>query len=307
MTGSTAGSRSGSSGPEDSAVSFAARRRLGRLLKELRENKGITVEQAYRHIDRSRPWFWRLEEGLAGISIKPNVDVGLLCDLYGVDDPEHRSGLMSLAADTRVKGWFQPYRTLLPPQFDIYLGLESVAAEFLWYEAELVPGLLQTAEYAEEVMREEGGHDEPAIAKLVALRLRRQEILTRRRPAPPLVNVVLNEAVVRRPVGGPTTMTGQLRHLTELGELPNVSLRIVPFTAGLHRGVVAGPFVVMQFSDKDDPPMVYVDGFTGVLLFKEAREISKFEGAFDEIRKCSLDDESSRELINKVIEEQQNV
>jgi hypothetical protein len=158
--------------------------------------------------------------------------------------------------------------------------LEEAAARFLWYEAELVPGLLQTAEYARTLIRADNpGVDDDEIERRVQLRIARQSLITRVTAAPEF-RVVLNESILRRPVGGNHVIRAQLRRLVEVSDLPNVALKVLPFDVGMHAGIMSGPFVVLEFpvsgnGRASEPPTVYVDGFTGSLFLDKPNEINR--------------------------------
>jgi Domain of unknown function (DUF5753)/Helix-turn-helix domain len=280
-----------------------ARRRLGEELRKLREACGMTVDFAANEIERARQTLWKMEVGKPGVRIL-NKDVKALGTLYGAPK-ELVYGLLGMAEVTRVKGWAQSFADILPPNFDMYIGLEESASKLCWYEPELIPGLMQTAEYARELIQVPDlgspARDEAEIERRLEVRLRRQQVLTRDKPEPASLHVVLNEAVVRRPIGGPEVMAAQLRHVNDLGKLPNVSVRILPFTAGMHTGLISGPFVLATFLVGD--PVVYVDLFTGSQFLDKARQIDRYDFVFTEIRKRTLNERASRALISQAEKE----
>lgn len=291
------------SGVTGGSGSMAARRRLGRLLSELREAKGITQGEAADHIERVPSTLYRMETGKPGVRIRVKQDIHGLCELYEVDAAT-REGLVQLAEATRVKGWYQPYRDLLvQTNFDSYVGLEQDAAELDTYETQLVPGLLQTERYVRTLVSvpDTRERDADEIDRRVRLRLGRQQILTR--PDPVRLDAVLSEAVLRQLVGGPELMDEQLRHLIAAGELSNVSVRVLPLAAGLHDGLVSGSFVILRFPDGNESPMVYSDVLLGGLWFEEAREIARFTLAFTNISEHALDERASRDLIHRTAKE----
>jgi hypothetical protein len=171
---------------------------------------------------------------------------------------------------------------------DLYIGLESAASEINGYEPELVPGLFQTADYVRTIIATylpELGPEE--IERRVALRMARQTLITRVTARPALVAVV-NEAVLHRPVGGPRVMRDQLRRLLELEELPNVSVRVVPFAIGLHRGVSSSRFTLLRFpvnsaGRESEPPVVYIEGITGALYLDKPHEVERHDAALSRI------------------------
>lgn len=268
----------------------------------------ITQDQAAHHIERVPSTLYRIEDGQPGVRIRPGGDIARLCDLYEVTDQETRNGLMALAEATRTKGWFQPYRNVMPPKFDTYLGLEGDAHELLVYEPELIPGILQTAAYASALFRIPGPdgkeRDQQEVNQRVDLRLHRQHTVLRRRdPRPPRLDVLLGETVLRRPIGGAGVMAAQLRHLNQItSELMHVSVRVLPFSAGLNEGVIAGRFILMRFPSSQ-PDRVWIDCFAGHLWLDKPNEIDRYTSMYADIRHHSLGEDRSREMIEQAAEE----
>jgi hypothetical protein len=288
--------------PEEMTGSTVPRRQLGRYLRDLRNSQRLTVRAAAGRLEWSEAKIWRIETGQVGLR---SLDVEAMCKIYGAA-PDLTEALMGLAKETKARGWWHSYGDVIPEGFDVYIGLEEAAASISWYESELVPGLLQTEGYAYAIIG--AGHEGPEeVDRRVQLRIARQSLLTRVTAAPEL-RIVLNEAIVRRPVGGADVMAAQLRHLLDASELPNVTLRIMPFSAGLHLGILSGPFEILRFPLNGDgrasePPTVYVDGFTGDLYLDKTKEIEHYEEAFDEIWSASLDEKASQDLLNKASKE----
>ena len=215
---------------------------------------------------------------------------------------------MGLAKETKNRGWWHSYGDVIPEGFDLYIGLEEAAARLSWYSSELVPGLLQTDAYAETLIREDNpGVADEEIRRRVEVRIARQALLTRV-TATPTVEVALNEAVLRRPVGGTTVMGDQLKRLVELNELDNVNVRVIPFGAGLHAGLFSGPFVMMRFPVNGDgrdtePPTVYVEGFTGALYLDKPHEIDRYDAAFKAIWGSALNHKDTQSLLLQALKE----
>ncbi len=204
--------------------STVPRRQLGRHLRELRGSQRITVKAAAEQLEWSEAKIWRIETGQTSLR---SHDVELMCRIYGAP-ADLTEALMGLARETKAKGWWQAFGDVIPEWFDVYVGLEEAAAEISWYESELVPGLLQTEDYARTLIEADNpGVDTPEIDRRVQVRVQRQA-LVRRATAPLKLRVVLSEAVLHRPVGGPQVMAAQLDRLAEAGELANISLRVVP-------------------------------------------------------------------------------
>ncbi|HEV2244204.1 MAG TPA: helix-turn-helix transcriptional regulator [Streptosporangiaceae bacterium] len=289
---------------EQTTGSTVPRRQLGRYLRDLRNAQRLTVRAAAERLEWSEAKIWRIETGQVGLR---SLDVEAMCRIYGAA-PDLTEALMGLAKETKAKGWWHSYGDVIPEGFDVYIGLEEAAASFSWYESELVPGLLQTEGYARAVIAaDKPGVEEEEIDRRVHVRIARQALLTRVTAAPEL-RIVLNEAIVRRPVGGAMVMAAQLRRLLDASNLPNVALRIMPFSAGLHLGVMSGPFEILRFPLNGDgrasePPTVYVDGFTGDLYLDKPKEIQRYDEAFQSIWSAALSEGASQDLLNRASKE----
>lgn len=214
---------------------------------------------------------------------------------------------MGLAKETKARGWWHAYGDAIPEWFDLYIGLEEAATGLTSYESDLVPGLLQTADYAREVISahgEGGSLGEDEIEARVRLRVDRQTLLTRTTD-PLTLRLVLSEVVLRRQVGGHGVMAGQMARLVQASERSNVTIRIAPFSSGLHPGVVSGPFVILRFplngdGSETEPPTVYSDGYTGGLYLDRPTEVERYDTAFQGIWNASMDEQASRRLIAEV-------
>ncbi len=284
--------------------STVPRRQLGRYLRDLRNRARLPVRAAAERLEWSEAKIWRIETGQSALR---SLDVETICRIYGAP-ADITEGLMGLAKETKARGWWHAYGDVIPEDFDVYIGLEEAASHISWYESELVPGLLQTEDYARTVIRV-GDPDlnDAEIEQRVHVRMARQTLLTRV-TYPPFLQVVLNEAIVRRPVGGKEMMARQLEQLVETGELPTVSIRVIPFSAGLHHGIMSGPFEILRFplnsnGQDTEPPIIYVEGFTGALYLDKPREIDHYDTAFTNIWLSSLEERDSRELIIQALKE----
>ncbi|MFF6951809.1 helix-turn-helix domain-containing protein [Streptomyces iakyrus] len=284
--------------------STVPRRQLGRHLRDLRNRSRLTVKAAAAKLEWSEAKMWRIETGQTSLR---SLDVEAMCKAYGAE-AELTEALMGLAKETKGRGWWHSYGDVIPEGFDLYIGLEEAAEQLAWYSSELVPGLLQTPDYARTLIQEDNpGVSDDEIERRVHVRIARQVLLTRV-TARPTVQVALNEAVLQRPVGGTTVMADQLKRLVELNELDNVSIRVVPFSAGLHHGLMSGPFVMMHFPTNGDgrytePPTVYVEGFTGALYLDKQNEIERYDGAFQSIWGSALDRAGSTTLLQHAVKE----
>jgi Domain of unknown function (DUF5753)/Helix-turn-helix domain len=287
--------------------STVPRRQLGRYLRDLRNAAGLTIRDAARPLEWSEAKMWRIETGQTSLR---SLDVKAMCDLYRAA-PDITTALMGLAKETKAKGWWQAYGDAVPDWFDIYIGLEAAAARLFKYEPELVPGLFQTEDYARTIIRAHNPDEsEDEIQRRVQLRMARQAIV-RRVIDPPLLHVALGEQVLRRPVGGPGVMAAQLDKLAKASELPNVALRVVPFDAEYHPGMLTGSFTILRFplnggGIESEPPTVYSDLFTGALYLDKPHEVERYSQAFGSIWEAALDDVASRGRIRQAAEEMRN-
>ncbi|MFJ8946170.1 helix-turn-helix domain-containing protein [Streptomyces sp. NPDC102395] len=271
------------------------RRKLGAELRALRIGAGLTSDEAARLVGWHQSKVSRIETGASGA--KP-ADVRSLLDAYGVGDPQLREVMLALAGLDDGAGrdhWWHAYRGVLPPTYRDFISLESQARAMRTLETTVVPGLLQTAEYARAVTRAAvGGVSEERLDTLVEVRLTRQEVL---RARPPLeLDAVLDEAVLRREVGGPEVMARQLERLMEAARLPQVRLQVLPFTAGAHIGVT-GPFVVFSFSSTSDLDVVVLDHLTSTLYLERKEDLRVYTEAFNALQANALSPEDSLEYI----------
>jgi transcriptional regulator with XRE-family HTH domain len=284
--------------------STVPRRQLGRYLRDLRNKSRLTVRAAGAQLEWSEAKIWRIETGQTSLR---SLDVEAMCKVYGAPQ-DITEALMGLAKETKARGWWHSYGDAIPEGFDVYIGLEEAASHFSWYESELVPGLFQTENYARTVIRADNPDvDDAEIERRVHVRLARQALLTRVTHRP-VFDVVLNEAILHRRVGGEATARGQLRRLLEVSELPTVSLRVVPFSAGLHHGIMSGTFELLRFplngnGQDTEPPTVYVESFTGALYLDKPHEVARYDTAFKNIWESSLDEKASQELVTQMTRE----
>jgi transcriptional regulator with XRE-family HTH domain len=244
---------------------------LGAQLRRLREARDITTEQAAEAIRGSHSKISRMEHGRVGFKDR---DVADLLTLYGVTDPEVRDSLLSLAREAGNPGWWHDYGDLLPHWFEPYISLEAAASVIRNYEVQFVPGLLQTEGYAREVIRL--GYPsitDQELSRRVELRMGRQRLLSR--PSPPRLWAALDEAVLRRPIGGPGVMRGQVAHLIEMADAPAVTVQIVPFSAGGH-SAAGGPFAILRFAEPELSDVVYLEQLTSALYLEKPAEVDRY-------------------------------
>jgi transcriptional regulator with XRE-family HTH domain len=244
---------------------------LGAQLRRLREGRRISLEEAGNVIRASHSKVSRMETGRVGFKDR---DIADLLTFYGVTDEKERDALRDLAARANAPGWWHDYSDVLPNWFEAYVGLEEAATQIRAYEVQFVPGLLQTGDYARAVtILGHPGAPNRDVDRRVGLRLARQVVLTR--PEPPNIWVVLDEAALRRPLGGPNVMRTQLKHLVELSHRPNVTIQIVPFQAGGH-AAAGGPYSILRFAEYDLPDVVYMEQLTSALYLDKPEIVDSY-------------------------------
>ena len=272
------------------------RRRLRYELRRLRDEHGLTIEQVQERSggDIKAPSISRWENGER--SVRP-TDLRLLLDIYQVDG-ERREALLTLARQAKERGWWQSYASAIPGWFQVYVGLEAEASTIRVYEAELVDGLLQTPDYYRAFLRAApaAAADDEADRKIEVRRTRQQRLTGE---DPPEYWAVLNEAVIRRVVGGAEMMRAQLNHITEMAELPHVNVQVLPFAAGVHPAM-DGSFRILGFPEPSDPDVVYLENQAGSLYLEEAAEIDRYARMFSHLIAKALDPEESRRLIARI-------
>jgi len=275
------------------------RRRLAAELRHYREAAHLTIDEVAERLEWSNAKISRIEN--ARVSVLPR-DVKFLLSTYGLSDQDEAwDVLLTLARESRQRGWWQHYGEAVPDWFEVYIGLEAEAATIFEYDTEFVPGILQTKDYAwavhkaQLIMASSG-----EIDKLVQVRMARQEIL--RSSDAPQLWLVLNEAVIRRVVGNGTVMREQLDRLIEVTQLPNLTLQVVPFNAGAH-AAMDGSFILLGFPEPTDPQIVYIEYHTGALYLEKPAEVTRYRLMFDHLRASALPVDASRTLMARVAEE----
>jgi transcriptional regulator with XRE-family HTH domain len=273
------------------------RRRLALELRRLREAARLTCEEVAEHLECSASKISRVETGR--VSVSPR-DVRDMLELYGVPE-DQRESLVQLARDSRQKGWWHAYSDTIQPQFAAYIGLESAASEIRIYEVSLMPSLLQTQEYARAVIRAGMMSGTPEdIDRSVQLRMARQPALTR--DDPPKLWAVLDEAALRRRVGGAGLMRLQLEHLLDVASLPNVAVQVIPFGGGAHPAM-GRPFVVLVFPERIDPDVVYLEDLTRAMYLEDVDEVDRYNMFFNHLRATAMSFEESAALIVSVLKD----
>ena len=271
----------------------ARRRRLAAALRQMREARQLSCADAGQAVRWSESKISRIETGRVGIR---QPDLEQLLDLYEVAG-EERAALLTLGRQAAHRGWWHSYSDALPGWFEDFVGLEDGAKSLLIYDNQLVPGLMQTGEYAAAVTRSaQPWVDDDEVERQVAARTTRQALLT---TADPLqVWAVLDEAVLRRMVGGPATMRAQLRRLGEIAALPNVTLQVLPFDAGAHASMGTS-FDLLRFPEPGDNAIVYIEDHTSSQYLETRADIERYTLVFDHLRATALSPEQSADFIGQ--------
>jgi transcriptional regulator with XRE-family HTH domain len=267
------------------------RRELGALLRTLRQDRGMTVEQVAEQLLCSLSKVSRMETGQRGVTLR---DIRDLCRIYGVTDETQVSRLTTLAREGKQQGWWQSHEL---DYFATYVGLEEAATTLFGYQSSIVHGLLQTVDYA-RAMYKAGLPAEFTLERaeeLIRVRLRRQEVLTRNSPL--RVFALLDEAALHRVVGGPEVMGAQLEHLVEVASLPNVTLGVMPYSAGAHPAM-DNAFSILDFANVA-PTVVYVEGLMGWLYIERPQEVERYQQVFEYLCAMALGKEDTIELIRE--------
>jgi transcriptional regulator with XRE-family HTH domain len=270
------------------------RRRLGQELRDLREAAGLTIEEVAQRLEMSAAKISRIET--SRVSVRPR-DVSDLLDQYGITGT-HRDNLMTLTREARQQGWWHSYNDVLSLGTEIWVGLESEAREIRWYEVQLIPGLLQTPEYARAIIRahyrSESGEQ---IDRRVEFRMARQRLVLEEKQTP--IWVVLDEAVLLRRMGSPELMHGQYQQLLELSENSSMTIQVLPLDAGIYSGSPSG-FAIMQLPHPD-PEVVVVEYRGGILYLESKEDVALHNRLFDLIRATAKGPDDSMRQIARLL------
>jgi transcriptional regulator with XRE-family HTH domain len=268
---------------------------LGHQLRRLREAASVTPEDAGYEIRASRSKISRMENGRVGVKER---DVDDLLTRYGVTDERARAGLLALARQANIPGWWTKYGDILADWFEAYLGLEAAASVIRSFELQFVHGLFQTEAYARAVTLL-GFKAAPAeeIDRRVSLRMKRQDLLTG--PQPPRVWSILDEAALRRPVGGRAVMRGQLKRLAEVADLPHVTIQAVPFDRGGH-AATGGSFSILRFGEDDLPDVVYIEQLTSALYLDGRDDVDHYMEVMDRLSADALTPAATARLLGQI-------
>lgn len=268
------------------------KRELGFLLRKLRTDRGLSVEDVTERAMFSPTKLSRLETGRVGASPR---DIRDLCIVYGITDPAERDRLMSLAREGKQRAWWQQYD--LP--YATYVGLEAEAASISDYNTDVVTGLLQVEDYARAIMAgaPEPPDDPAVIDQQVEARIRRQALLTRA-DAPPF-HCIMDEGALRRPIGGSAVMRAQLARIIAVASLPDVTFQLIPFAVGAHPGLDSN-FVILSFNQPMVNDVVYVEGVVGNIYLESAAELERYRRIFARLQSIALDPEGSVAMAQRI-------
>ncbi|MFF0490342.1 helix-turn-helix domain-containing protein [Nocardia sp. NPDC003482] len=267
----------------------ALRIAIGGQLRKLREEAGITREAAGYHIRGSHAKISRLELGRTGFKER---DIRDLLKLYGVEDDEQVELFLELVRKANQPGWWHQYNDLLPSWFETYLGLEGAAMAIRTFEGQLIPGLLQTEEYARAIVAL--GHENTEAARRVELRRKRQQILDV--PGGPQLWAVVDEAVLHRPIGGPKVLRAQIEHLVEMSHRRNVTIQVLPYAAGGH-AAAGSSFTMLRFAERELPDVVYLEQLTSALYLDRHDDIELYREVMDRLAVQAERPERSRDMM----------
>jgi transcriptional regulator with XRE-family HTH domain len=272
-------------------------RRLASELRKLRSSAGMTQDEVGERTGINVATLYRIERA----RVRPQTrTLRTLLDLYGADE-QQQADLVALLRDARQRGWLHAYQSELPEQYTTYIGFEGEARSVWNYESLFVPGLLQTEDYARAVIRAVlpwASRDE--VERRVEVRMERQDVL--RNDNPLELWVIVDEAALRRQVGGQDVMRAQLSHLVQAAELPNVTFQVIPFRDGAHAGM-PGSFVFMQFDEATIPEVIYIDSMAGDLFLEAEADVRRYRLVFEHLRAVAASPNDSRSLVNALATE----
>jgi transcriptional regulator with XRE-family HTH domain len=272
------------------------RRRLRAELKQARLEAGLTQEAVADQMDWSLSKLIRIETGAVGISTN---DLTALLRLYNVKDPKRVRALVAQAKESRKQAWWSKYRAVMPQTYFQYIEFETAAAIIRAYHSLAVPGLLQTQEYATAVTQRNRFNPDPKTVKsLVEVRMKRQQLLLDR-PSTPLLFFVLDEAVIQRLAGDKDLRRAQIEKLIQMAARPGVTIEVLPFSAGIHRGLMED-FNILEFGTNDSDVLYFDSARLQSFIRDDADEIALYRELFEEMSSLSLGPEGTRDYLIEV-------
>jgi transcriptional regulator with XRE-family HTH domain len=282
--------------------STVPRRQVGRLLRQLREQAGVSLMAAAQELEFSRARMYRIENGEVPVR---KHDVIAMCGVYGA--PGHMTEvLIGLAQESKAKGWWHAYGDVVPGWFELYVGMEQAASRLRQFAPSVIPGLLQSREYAEFVFGR-WMDDAAAVENAVAVRLERQSLLRRTRPQAPRLEVIIDEGVLRRSIPDTLGMQKQLAHLVNVSTRPNISIRVIPYATGPHQASSSGQFTILEFpavgTASPEPTTIYCENLTGALYLDKLGEVETYDTIWNALDAVALSQSESDDLIGTIIKE----
>ena len=272
------------------------RRRLGAELKRLRDAAKVSMDDVAERIGGDKSKISRIENGRQGVH---KLELEAMLELYGVHEERLRTALATLSRESRKKGWWQQYGDALGPDLQNHLSMEADVARIHAYQPLLIPGLLQTADYARSVHQSANkAASEDEIESFVSVRMARQEILQGESPTQYICT--LDEAVLHRMIGGRKVLEGQLRRLLDVSNPPELSIQVIPFDQGWHAGL-QGAFSIFSYPDPMDLDIVSVEYLDGSLFLEEDAAVGKYRLAVDQLRASALSSRHTRDLISRLL------
>lgn len=271
------------------------RRQLGAVLRQMRVAKGLTLERVAGQIDTSAARLSRIENGQANATLK-GLELSALLEIYEVTDLDQVSELQQMHRNSQRRDWWAGYGPVMPAGYSTVVGLETDAtAERVW-EPALIPGLVQTEDYAREVMKtgRAGKRDVNQAGTLVDLRLKRQQVLTRE-PHPLHLWAVIGQAALESDIGGPEVMRAQVQHLIEAAQRPTITIQVMPTAAGAHPGI-NGPFTLIEATQF--PTVTYIETSEGTIYLEKAEDVQRYDEAFRQMCTIALDLKQSLEFLH---------
>ncbi len=289
------GTPSGLPSPPGPGAPTVLRILLGTQLRKLREARGISAHEAAQAIRGSESKISRIELGRNSVR---EVDIADLLNLYGVTDAAEREQLLTLASQANQQGWWHRYQDVLPTWFQAYIGLEESAESIRSFDAQFVPGLLQTEDYSIAVIQL-GAYSSEDTDRLVYLRKERQ-----RRFASGGLRLwaVIDEVALRRPVGSPAMMRAQLEHLLDISDRPGLTIQVTPFLTGASYAA-PGSFSILSFATDDLPDVVYVEQLTSAMYLDKPADVDRYASAMDQISATSTTPEQTTDFLRAMLAE----
>jgi hypothetical protein len=270
---------------------------LGSQLRRMREARGITREDAGYLIRASESKISRMELGRVGFKERDVID---LLGMYGIDQEAERDALVALAREANAPGWWHKYTDVLPDWFQTYVGLEEAATVIRIYEVQFVPGLLQTADYARAVISlGQSGAPSEEVDRRVSIRMTRQELLAKQDG--PRLWAVMDEAALRRPIGGLAVISHQIEQLIKSTQDPRITLQVMPFQSGGH-AAESGAFTILRFPELDLPDVVYLEQLTSALYLDKREDAERYSEVMERLSVESEPPERTADILRAILE-----